>query len=140
MPLSPCEKMVTGAPILSRMEPAQANQLVPGLLTTNTFFKPFNRQELYTANGSMLAATPSVRAEMLAEALPAVTRATGSNPLTVFGSRNSNLMALKDGWPTGRPTPDNGSDKPWFHSDFKDVAFRYVHQFYRDLIQKGGLD
>lgn len=119
----------------------QTDQLVndPDMLRTNSFFKLFNRPELYTTNGSAVASQPAVKATLLAEALPAITRAMGCNPLASFQGRNTDLMTLRNGWPESRPQPQGQTEKPWLHSDFKDVAYRYVYPFYRDMIQKGGL-
>ena len=135
---------LTGNPVMQRMQPAQAGLLAdnPDMLRTNAFFKPFNIAGLYTTNGPAVAAVPANRARLLAEALPALSRAAGSNPLAAFGdNRNTDLMSFKTDaeWPAERPQITVGQPKPWKHSDFKNVAYRYVYHFYDDVVTKGNL-
>jgi hypothetical protein len=74
-----------------------------------------------------------VRAELLAEAIPALSFATGANPVPkAFGSAgNIDLMTLKDtAWPrqSGR----------WLHGDIVNIGYLYTYGFYDDVVKKGG--
>ena len=116
--------------------PAEVALLPEYLLRIHSFFKPFYDDDLYGAGGSTLAADVNVRGKVLAEAIPSTSRAVGRNLMNGFGLNggldgNEDLMLMKTGWPRS-----NGN---WLHSDFKNVAYPYVHQFFEDLVAKGGL-
>ncbi len=111
--------------------PDEAALLPDYLLRTQSFFKRFYDKALYGPGGSALAAEPNVRGKILAEAIPASSRATGRNEVEDFFAANVDLMTLKTGWPR--------SNENWHHSDFKNVAFLYVHQFFGDMVAEGDL-
>jgi hypothetical protein len=120
-----------GNPIYDTMPPEQAALRTNGQLQTNSFFKRFYLDDLYGTNGSVVAANAEVRGKVLAEAIPATSRAAGRNEVNGFFSANVDMMTLKTGWPR--------SDGNWHHSDFKNVAFPYVHQLFEDLVAEGSL-
>jgi len=122
-----------GNPIYDTMPPDQAAQLTDNQIRNNSFFKRFYRDDLYGTNGSTVASDAEVRGKILAEAIPATSRATGRNVVSLTFNENIDMMDLKSGWPSGR---SNGN---WHHSDLKYVAYPYVHQFFEDLVYKGGL-
>ena len=107
------------------------NGLSEATLRVHPVFKPFYDDNIYGADGSAVAADARVRGKVLAEGIPATSRATGRNEVDEFFSANVNLMALENGWPRA-----NGN---WLHSDFKNVAFLYVHLFFKDMVSRGGL-
>jgi hypothetical protein len=111
--------------------PAEAALLPNYILRAHSFFKPFYDEDIYGSGGSTLAADADVRGKVLAEAMPATSRATGRNEVDGFFSANVDMMTLKTGWPRS-----NGN---WRHGDFKNVAFQYVHQFFEDMVAEGGL-
>lgn len=111
--------------------PAQAAALPPHMLRAHSFFRPFYDADIYGANGSTVAGDADVKGKILAEAMPATSRATGRNDVLGRFSANIDLMDLNTGWP--RPSDD------WLHSDFKNVAFFYVHSFFEDMVSKGDL-
>ena len=114
--------------------PEDTEEITPEDLRQHSFFKPFCITDLYSTNGSAVAENIDVRRKLLAEALPATSRATGRNRQNDWGdSRNADLMTLKTSWPAER---SNGN---WLHGDFKDVAYPFVHQFYEDMVSTGGL-
>lgn len=122
-----------GNPILGRMPPGQAAELSDEQLVGNSFFQPFCVAGLYSAEGSEIAADPNIRAKILAEAVPATSRATGRNAINGCFARNIDMMQYKtSGWPR--------EDGRWTHSDLKKVAFQYVYELYRSIISRGGLE
>lgn len=133
----------TGAPILERMPPATASLLPDAVLQTNSFFRLFDDETLYGAGGSATAAQPAVRAQLLADAIPALTNPAGSNPITAWETnpaiqRNRNMHGMKKGWPQGRLDDDDYLDH-WLHSDIKNVAFRYVYEVFNAFCSDGGI-
>jgi len=117
----------------------QAAVLTDGQIRTNSFFKPFYRNDIYGDGGSAVAADIQVRIKILAEAIPATSRAAGRNAIPLFGSGNTDMMTFKvNGWPQARITDDDLIGR-WFHSDFKDVTYLHVYKLYDDITEKGGL-
>jgi len=43
---------------------------------------------------------------------------------------------MADDWPAERGGED---EKAWFHSDFKDVSYRYTYKLFDDLVTEGAL-
>ena len=111
--------------------PTQAVLLTEGELQTNSFFGSFYDNALYGTGGSSVAADYEVRSKVLAEAIPATSRAAGKNDVLGRFSANIDLMSKQSGWPR--------SSSDWLHSDFKNVAYPYVNSFFDDMVSKGGL-
>lgn len=117
----------------------------------STFAQPylssftFNGADLYGLDGqaaiSSWASNSSAfyitRAKLLAEGIPAVSYATGANPVPGFGAnRNfdmSELYRTDDQWPSER-------DDEWLHGDIHQVAAVYLHSLYTNILSKGGLN
>jgi hypothetical protein len=111
------------------------------------FFMPFNVLKLYDPNQDILANNPVLMNKLLAEAIPALSHATGRNPIDHFGFPlnyqtygNIDLMTLKrdNGWPAVRLQDAFKQDR-WLHGDFRDVAYFYNYKLYDDIVSKGGL-
>ena len=91
------------------------------------------------------AATQNEVYSALAECVPAISSPVGGTRITFARvSKNTNIDMNDDsstgvkrvnGW--GRPFV-NGQ-RPWKHSDMKDMAYFYVFRLYDDLVLKGGL-
>jgi hypothetical protein len=122
--------------VVSEKQNDEKSVLTP--FRANSFFKPFYEKGLYGSDGSAVASIPYVRAKVLAEAIPATSRATGRNPISLIFSENKNLMEFKNNFPAERKTTDF-PDGRWLHSDSKDVAYIYLYKFYDDMVDKGGL-
>jgi len=122
---------------LITMPADQAALITTNQLRANSFFKRFYEDGLYGSDGSTVASIPYVRAKVLAEAIPATSRATGRNEVGgYFGDNNIDLMKkMKNGWPLKRITQDD-PDGRWFHSDSKNVAYPYVYKFFDDMVYK----
>jgi hypothetical protein len=110
------------------------------------FFMPFNVLKLYDPNQDVLAGNPAALHKLLAEAIPALSHATGSNPIDGFGfpldphGGNIDLMTMQRGdglWPNIRLT--SKTKHRWLHGDFRDVAYFYNYKLYDDLVAKGNL-
>ena len=127
----------TGAPILERMPPATANVLSDSVLQTNSFFRLFDDTALYGTNGGAVAQAPQARAQLLADAIPAVSRAMGRNPLTGFGGGAVDMNAMRNGWPQVRQDDDNLKNR-WLHSDLKNVAYLFTYRVFDDIVHDKG--
>ncbi len=120
-------------PLLS----AKANLLTTNNIRTNSFFRSFDNADLYGANGSSVAQDWRLRTQILAEGIPALSRAVGRNNLDILTDRNADMNGMKNGWPPQRLNSDL-LDR-WLHSDIKDVAYPFTYQVFDDVIQKGML-
>ncbi len=118
-------------------EPEDTVGIATNELEIYSFFKPFHLDDLYGTNGSAVATNYEVRSKLLAEGLPAISRATGRNPISLTFDENADPMDFKTGWPTNRLSENN--EGPWHHGDFRDVAFLYVHSLFEDIVSQGGL-
>ena len=118
------------------------NTIPDYMLRTTPVFKPLYDLYLYTTNGSTISTNYEVRAKLLAEAFPAMSRATGRNEVDDrFGGANNNIdmmTTMISGWPAERITQDDPNGR-WFHGDYKDVAYLFVRKLYDDIVNKGGL-
>ena len=119
-------------------DPNYVNGLSDETLRGDSVFKLFYDLNLhYSALGSALATNLAVRAKLLAEAIPAVSRATGRNQVdNRFGTsaNNKDLVEFKT---AGMTWPRN--DDRWRHSDFKEVAYSLNFGLYDDIRDRGGL-
>ena len=94
---------------------------------------PPDIQELYGANGSAYASPEQNRNRFLAEMIPALSTAAGSNPIA--GMNGTDMNAKKNGWPAER-----ASDPSWFHSDIRAVAYLFTWRVFKEFVSLGGLD
>lgn len=109
-------------------------------LRLRPFFKPFSVDELFSDNAGVASdAAVQYKDHMLAFALPALSHAAGVTKLTdiKFKGKTFDMMVMKDGWPEERGP--RAEDQRWFHSDAKDVAYRYVYKLYDTWVEKGQL-
>lgn len=121
------------------------NHLPDDTLRIGPVFKPFYdvRLHSYDPIGSQLAGDYTIRARLLAEAIPALSFAVGCNPVTLTFSENRDMMMrCKNGaeWPLSRiADPDKGIR--WLHGDYRDVAYYFVFPLYDDICSpaRGGL-
>jgi len=119
--------------------PEQANGISPEQLKTEPFFKDFRSTGLCGANGSALAQDWSVRAQTLAEAIPALSFASGRNELSAFTqSRNFNMHNMKNGWPQERLN-DQEKEDHWLHSDIRYIAYPFTYKLFDKIVEKGAL-
>lgn len=116
-----------------------------------------SRRRLSSLRGLGASALPSgagwtVRDELLAHAVPALSPAAGSVPLASLvnyrmdgaGEHDPSPGALRPfplGWPSGvEAVAYLGSPAPvWRHSDIKNVAFPYVHPAFAAVIREASL-
>jgi hypothetical protein len=74
---------------------------------------------------------------LLAEAFPALTFATGSNSVGVFGAQNNiDMMDEKSDWWSAAP----GDDQRWLHGDIKDVSYTFTRKVYEKFVEIGNLN
>jgi hypothetical protein len=124
--------------------PDQAGALPDADVEVNPFFLPFPDPRLTTAEGGSLADDDSVRAQLLAEAIPARTFAAGGNRLEkpdhdpvakLNFDMNSDLQ--KRGWPAKRLNSSQDK-KRWEHSDIHNVPYQYTGMAFDELVQLDG--
>ena len=99
-------------------------------LIRHPVFLPFEEGWLFTTNAISPAAVAPIRARILADGIPAMSFAAGANPLGNNAvSGNIDYATCKSGeWPRARGR--------WLHSDIKNVAFRFVHEFFEKLVNE----
>jgi len=76
---------------------------------------------------------------VLAYEMPALSFAAGGSESSIFALKDNAVNMndeMFDGWPAIR---GGLVGKEWFHSDFKDVAYRYTYPLFDDLVSRGGL-
>jgi len=138
-----------------KLWPSEANETrVPtAALVSEPFFGRFQTSDddayveydgsglLNTLGNGSLGATEQqqfdTRAKLLAEAIPALSLAVGSNALGVEGARNFDMNSSKFRseleWPSGR----SGSD--WRHSDLLRPAYAHNHALYDEIVTQGDM-
>lgn len=87
--------------------------------------------------------------ELLAYAIPALSFGSGGAVVNGFVKTNKeinmNSYPVADGgfdWPGERPLdrhPITQEPRLWRHSDFKDVAYRYVYKLYDEMAFRGNI-
>ena len=113
--------------------PKEAGQLRDAhLRVAPPFFKRFSDNRLLDVEqGSAAANEYNTRSKALGDAIPALSFAAGRNEVGAFLRSNTDLMTLKDGW----PSPDGR----WRHGDAKDVSYRYNYKLYERWVEIGAL-
>ncbi|MBB5353562.1 hypothetical protein HNR46_003823 [Haloferula luteola] len=129
-------------PVTGRRPPAQAATIPLADLEENPFFEPFENEKFHDpALGSAEAGKYDEVSKALAESLPALTFAAGSNPIQIFNTRNIDMMGLRNGWPEARTAPTVDPDlRGWRHSDIRNMAYLYTHKVFDEFINQGKLD
>jgi hypothetical protein len=126
-----------------RRSPEAAVLITPEVLQTNSFFLPFLDEDMYQPLGNWLASDPDTRTRLLAEAIPALTFATGANgfpnrrPLPLDDQFDMNSAFQKRGWPAER-TQNSRKHKRWFHSDVRDIPHLYNGDVFKKWVELGG--
>lgn len=92
--------------------------------------------DLYGINtGSTIAGNDSKRAQLLAEAIPALSLPVGSRSTNAFGNNYDMPDMFADNWPSTRGTDPNSGLPNWHHSDMREVAYIYQHRFIKKLVE-----
>ncbi len=111
--------------------PGLMNSLSDSALRTGPVFKPFYSTNIFGPNGSQFVSDPEVRAKLLGEAIPALSRATGRNEVDnrfgAYANKDMNAEFITPGltWPQ--------SDGNWKHGDFRGVAYLFNYGLYDDI-------
>lgn len=130
----------------AKFTPDEAGAITDEQLRTESFFLRFDDDLLYDpalgagSTGSNAAQSYPARARKLAEAVPAITYATGANSLgSLPRPRNIDMASRKNGnWP--RANDPALEKRGWLHSDFKNVSYYHVWRVYKEFVETGGLD
>lgn len=124
--------------------PERVNNLTNAALRLTPVHKPFYDSRLHYDDpiGSQLAGDYTIRSKLLAEAIPALSFATGANLVPFYFNDNIDMMEFKNGneWPLIRIAhPEKG--RRWLHGDFRDVANIYNYKLFDDICSpaRGGL-
>lgn len=124
-----------GASTWRRRQPSETTEITSEELKTKPFFRGFINTLLISVEplvASAKASEPSVRYDLWARAIPAMSNAVAANHLNSIDERNFNmpLMGRANGV---LPTPSG----KWRHSDFKVVALPFVFPMYDKMIVLG---
>ena len=126
--------------------PEKATTIVREALRERPFFKPFYFNEKIgerdfhdPVQGPIVAQNYDRVSRALAESLPALSFATGANPVGTVVRRNFDMMDLNNGWPESRFKRDP-EEQGWLHSDIRAVAYLYTYKAFDRFVELGGLD
>ena len=119
-----------------RMSPEQA-AAVTNDLRVSPFFLPFENPALCATN-AMPQMTYALRAQLLADAIPALSFAVGANPVDNW---NNNDLASDDEmtWfkdPNAIGILNSEKDRKWTHAFFLKVPYMVVHKLFEDIVHK----
>jgi hypothetical protein len=137
-------------PIYGRMPPSHANVLPEHAIQTNSFFYPFDDEELYSETGSafLLDGEADVRnsviySRLLADAIPSLSNPAGRNSLGSVVLGNRDYTSHNDGSGFRRGLYKDGDwprdDDRWWHSDIKNIAIPFNHKAFEQIVIDGGL-
>jgi hypothetical protein len=140
---------ITGCPIPTSVYipgghegPAQAAGIADVDLWYNPFFLPFLDARLTTSSGGPVAS--DMRAQLLAEAIPARTFAAGANGFSKDSSAfaqntqfDMNAQFQKRGWPEERLRSPRELSR-WKHSDLHDMAYPYTGMAFDEFVKLEG--
>lgn len=101
------------------------------------FCSPFIPADICSTNGSTLAQDPAIRAKLLAEAIPALSRATGRNPIAECFGDPANNVDLMDFRTPGLTWPQD--NERWRHGGFREAAYIFNYSLYEDIVTRGVL-
>ena len=99
-------------------------------LIRHPVFLPFEEGWLFTTNAISPAAVAPIRSRILADGIPAMSFAAGANPL------GNNAVSGNIDYATCKSTPWPRDEGQWYHSDIKNLAFRFVHRFFEKLVNE----
>ena len=127
--------------------PEEATKIPKEQLGQHPFFKPFhdfNGNLHDPVQGPIAARSYDRVSRALAESLPALSFATGSNRVggdvvrENFNMNDERVIKI-NGWPESRLAREPG-ERGWMHSDIRAVAYLYTYKVFDRFIELGGLD
>ena len=102
-------------------------------LIATPFFGPFADNAICSTNGPVVL-SPVLRAQLLADAIPAESLPAGLSEVTDWNSspkRNCNMSELKD-----NINLIDANLRLWKHSYFLQVPYMIVHELFEDIVNK----
>ncbi|MGB6222733.1 hypothetical protein [Haloferula sp.] len=134
-----------------RRSPEETISITDEELRKNPFHSRFFYLNLYDpAQGSATAGVTTNRYKMLATGIPAMSYAIAANALEPFEpsiggglSKNFNMpqeLRSAGGYSSWPAHGNANNPEDWMHSDFKDVAFHFLHPMYQKMIDLAELD
>ena len=117
-----------GEPLRVPRSPAQADLISTNSLVVAPFFAPFDDMSICVTN--RLETVPA-KYQLLGDAIPAESYATGRNPVPSWGeeaSGNSNQDMIM--------MRDVGISRAWNHGYLKDMSYRYIHRLFEDVLTR----
>lgn len=133
----------------TNIPPSQAAAAPPSqLLVTNAFFNMSVDAAMFTTSTSGSTYAAANRNRILSDAIPALTLPLGANydtnlDLEFGGTRNFDMQALENGWPTGRGPArwpvGTAAFGEWHHSDFHQVAYTFTYKLFNQMVTSGNL-
>ena len=106
---------------------AKTNDFTDAELVASPIFRRFDNGLLHQT--SLISIPQTELNKVLGDGIPATSFAAGANAISAFGNAGNYNYQGADGTPNGWPR-GNGA---WEHSDIKDIAFFYVHEFFKML-------
>jgi hypothetical protein len=124
----------------TEFSPAETTAITNAQLETIPFFLAFQDAALFDPNqGSAEAQKYSVWTSTISYGVPALSFATGRNPVNAFGqAQNFDLMNFENGWPQARLNDQDDKNR-WFHGDAKDIAYPFNYPLWKQWVQLGSL-
>ena len=121
------------------MDRAEAKDISVDELRINPFFKAFINPAIISPGAGSENAHIS-HPHVLSYEVSALSYAAGGTNISDDEKLNSNskinMNTYNNGWPQER---GGESEKEWWHSDFKDVAYRYTFPLFDQIVTEGFL-
>lgn len=113
---------------------AKTNDFIDTELVVSPIFRKFDNELLHQTNRITIAQTELNK--VLGDGIPATSFAAGANVISAFGNAGNYNYQSVGNTPNGWPKEDDDDNPVWEHSDIKNVAYFYVRQFFKKIIDE----
>ena len=116
--------------------PDETTNPTDAVLRECPFFGHFADRDIYTStNGVMVTTNTAYRAQLLADAIPAESFATGANAVSLWGEED--IDAINVDMPQHFKSKIQVSPvQNWIHSFFLEVPYMCTHKFYENIVSR----